>query len=194
MRDGQATRRRILEAAAAEFSAYGIAGARVERIADAAQANKAQLYAYFGNKDQLFDAVWADRVKLVLAVAPLEGDDLVGYAVDLYDAFVSRPELIRLGTWVRLERTPGGHLLPEEVRDTVYRREEIEEAQRRGTVRSDLSAFDVIALVVALSMTWSPASPTYTATADESEEVHEQRRQLLASAVRRVLRPDPDKG
>src|ERR1700712_1841605 len=109
MRDGQATRRRILEAAAAEFSAFGIAGARVERIAVAAKANKAQLYAYFGNKDQLFDAVWADRVKLVLAVVPLEDDDLVRYAVDLYDAFVDRPELIRLGTWVRLERTPTGH-------------------------------------------------------------------------------------
>jgi AcrR family transcriptional regulator len=190
MRDGQATRRRILEAAAAEFSAYGIAGARVERIATAAQANKAQLYAYFGNKDQLFDAVWADRVKLVLTVASLDGDDLVRYAVDLYDAFVARPELIRLGTWVRLERTPAGHLLPEEVRDELYRKQAVTDAQQRGTIRSDLSAFDVFALVAALAMTWSPATPTYAASAEESEAVHEQRREILASAVRRVIAPD----
>lgn len=189
MRDGQATRRRILDAAAEEFSAFGIAGARVERIAAAAHANKAQLYAYFGNKDQLFDAVWADRVAVVLSVAPLEDDDLVRYAVALYDAFVDRPELIRLGTWVRLERTPTGHLLPEDVRDVVYRKTAISEAQSHGKVRSDISAFDVIALVVALSMTWSPASPTYAASAQETEAVHEQRRQILASAVRRVLAP-----
>jgi AcrR family transcriptional regulator len=190
MRDGQATRRRILEAAAAEFSAFGIAGARVERIAAAAKANKAQLYAYFGNKDQLFDAVWADRVKLVVDVAPLEGDDLAQYAVDLYDAYLSRPELIRLGTWVRLERIPNGHLLPEEAHAQMYQTQVITEAQERGTVRSDISAFDVMALVVALSMTWSPASLTYSATAAESEAVHEQRRQTLASAVRRLLSPE----
>ena len=47
---------RILDAATAEFSARGIAGARVDRIADAAACNKALLYSYFGNKDQLFDA------------------------------------------------------------------------------------------------------------------------------------------
>jgi AcrR family transcriptional regulator len=191
VRDGQATRRRILEAAAAEFSAFGIAGARVERIAAAAKANKAQLYAYFGNKDQLFDAVWADRVKLVLDVAPLEGDDLAKYAVDLYDAYLRRPELIRLGTWVRLERIADGHLLPEEMREQMYQTHVIAEAQQRGTVRSDISAFDVMALVVALSMTWSPASLTYSAAAAESEAVHEQRRQILASAVRRLLSPEP---
>ncbi len=189
MRDGQATRRRILEAAAAEFSAFGIAGARVERIAVAAKANKAQLYAYFGNKDQLFDAVWVDRVKLVLDVAPLEGDDLAKYAVDLYDAYLNRPELIRLGTWVRLERIQDGHLLPEELREQMYHTQVIAEAQQRGTVRSDISAFDVMALVVALSMTWSPASLTFSATPGESDTVHEERRQILASAVRRLLSP-----
>jgi hypothetical protein len=31
-----------------EFAQYGIAGARVERIGEAADSNKAQIYHYFG--------------------------------------------------------------------------------------------------------------------------------------------------
>jgi AcrR family transcriptional regulator len=41
------TRARILEAATNEFSANGLAGARTERIAEAAGVNKALLYYYF---------------------------------------------------------------------------------------------------------------------------------------------------
>lgn len=40
MRNAEATRERILEAAMAEFSAFGIAGARVDRIAKTAGCNK----------------------------------------------------------------------------------------------------------------------------------------------------------
>ena len=39
--DAQATKRRLLAAATAEFAAHGLAGARVDRIAAAARANKA---------------------------------------------------------------------------------------------------------------------------------------------------------
>jgi AcrR family transcriptional regulator len=56
-RDPERTRARILEAARAEFAAHGLGGARVDRIAVAADANKRMLYYYFGNKDDLFLAV-----------------------------------------------------------------------------------------------------------------------------------------
>ena len=52
--DAQETRRRLLEAAITEFSCYGIAGARVDRIASTAKANKQAIYAYFGSKEALF--------------------------------------------------------------------------------------------------------------------------------------------
>jgi TetR/AcrR family transcriptional regulator len=50
------TRSRILEAAVREFSAYGLAGARTEQIAEAAGVNKALLYYYFSGKDALYSA------------------------------------------------------------------------------------------------------------------------------------------
>jgi AcrR family transcriptional regulator len=48
-RDPGRTRRRILAAALAEFSAKGFAGARVDAIARRAKGNKRMLYHYFGN-------------------------------------------------------------------------------------------------------------------------------------------------
>ena len=51
---------RILKAAVAEFARYGLGGARVDRIAARAGANKRMLYYYFGNKDELFLAVLED--------------------------------------------------------------------------------------------------------------------------------------
>ena len=53
-RDAEATKARIFEAATAEFAAHGIAGARVDRIAQNAKANKQLIYAYFGDKQKLF--------------------------------------------------------------------------------------------------------------------------------------------
>ncbi|HUQ73236.1 MAG TPA: TetR/AcrR family transcriptional regulator [Burkholderiales bacterium] len=51
------TKARILEAATAEFAQHGFGGARVDRIAERAGANKRMLYYYFGSKDELFVAV-----------------------------------------------------------------------------------------------------------------------------------------
>ena len=43
------TRQKILDAALAEFASYGLGGARVDRIAQRAGANKRMLYYYFGD-------------------------------------------------------------------------------------------------------------------------------------------------
>ena len=46
-----------------------------------------------------------------------------------------------------------------------------------------------MAVVISMSMAWSPVSNVYTATADESGEVHERRRDLLRETVRRAFGP-----
>jgi AcrR family transcriptional regulator len=56
-RDPEQTRARILAAAKAEFARVGLGGARVDRIAALAGANKRMLYYYFDSKDGLFRAV-----------------------------------------------------------------------------------------------------------------------------------------
>jgi AcrR family transcriptional regulator len=56
-RDPERTRARILQAAKVDFARHGLGGARVDRIAAGAGANKRMLYYYFGSKDELFLAV-----------------------------------------------------------------------------------------------------------------------------------------
>jgi AcrR family transcriptional regulator len=56
-----ATKANILAAATEEFARYGLGGARVDRIAKRAGANKRMLYYYFGDKDGLFLAALEGR-------------------------------------------------------------------------------------------------------------------------------------
>jgi AcrR family transcriptional regulator len=53
-RDPERTRQKILDAATEEFARYGLGGARVDRIAARAGANKRMLYYYYRDKDNLF--------------------------------------------------------------------------------------------------------------------------------------------
>ena len=56
-RDADRSQQAILLAARDEFSRYGLAGARVDRIAERADVNKRLIYYYFSSKDELFLAV-----------------------------------------------------------------------------------------------------------------------------------------
>jgi len=54
------SRAAILQAAAHEFAAHGVAGARTDAIAREARVNKALLYYYFKDKETLYGAVLDD--------------------------------------------------------------------------------------------------------------------------------------
>ncbi|GAA4190735.1 TetR family transcriptional regulator [Gryllotalpicola kribbensis] len=183
---GAATSRRILDAAAAEFAEFGIAGARVERITAAAQTNKAQLYGYFGSKDGLFDAVIADRVTSTTAAIPFDVERIPEWAVQVYDENLRHPELTRLIAWVRLERRRSGTWFDGSDHDAKLAA--ITEAQAEGRIRQG-DPFTLLTMIISMASTWSAASEVYTATADEPESVHESRRTLLRESVARLLAP-----
>ncbi len=185
---GAATRQRIIDVATREFAEHGIAGARIERVVAAARTNKAQLYAYFGNKEGLFDAIFFGSLERIVNVVPIDADDLADWAVRLYDEYLRRPDLIRLATWARLERRPAGHLVENADRLDGTKLGTIAEAQAAGVVR-DGDPFDLMAMVIAMSMAWSPVSNVYAATADEPADAHERRRALLRDSVRRAVAP-----
>ncbi|MFJ4828688.1 TetR family transcriptional regulator [Streptomyces sp. NPDC088747] len=186
---GEASRRRLLDAATVEFAAYGIAGARIDRISANANVNKAQIYKYYRSKDELFDAVFTEHLSMIVETVPVTGDDLPGYAVRLYDAYLVRPELVRLATWARLERTPTGDLYHFMPGHDAEKLRSITDAQAKGIVDPGIAPGEVLALVTAMSMTWSPASPMYTAHKDEPEAAHDARRTALARTVERAFAP-----
>ena len=57
IRDAEATKARILDAAKKEFAKNGLGGARVDDIAEKAKANKRMIYHYFESKEGLFQTI-----------------------------------------------------------------------------------------------------------------------------------------
>ena len=103
IRDAEMTRARILAAAKAEFARLGLGGARVDEIAEKAQANKRMIYHYFGSKEGLFKAVLEDAwLDIRTAEQGLSLQDLpprealVALVTFTWNYYLEHPEFIRL--------------------------------------------------------------------------------------------------
>ncbi|MFF3746257.1 TetR/AcrR family transcriptional regulator [Streptomyces kronopolitis] len=127
--DSAATRERILAAATEEFAAHGVSGARVDRIAASASANKRAIYDYFGDKNKLF-AVVLEQAMADLAQAVPPSEDLPDYAERLFDYHRAHPEALRLVMWEALEVGDGP--VPGEVERTRHYGDKVLAAQAGG--------------------------------------------------------------
>lgn len=97
------TRLAIIEAATEEFAAFGLGGARIDAIALRAGLNKRLLYYYFGNKEDLFQAVMerayngirtAERALHLGELDPVEAiRKLVSFTWNYY---IAHPEFLTL--------------------------------------------------------------------------------------------------
>lgn len=96
------TRDALLKAAREEFAAYGVAGARVDRIAQNAGVNKERIYGYFGSKDKLFDAVVSQALAELTEAVSMPGDDPIDYVGKIYDFHQDHQDLTRLLMWEAL--------------------------------------------------------------------------------------------
>jgi len=178
-------RRRLIEAGFSEFAASGIAGARIDRIAKAADCSAGLVYTYFGSKDDLFDAVIGWIVERTVEEAPLTAEDLPGYAGKLFDAYEDHPEVARLLAWHRLE----GASVPSSAAaaaSTAHKLELITEAQARGTVPDRYTPVELLGLVMQLSSVWNAATPQFTGKLGKFSRA--QRRKLVTDSVEALLR------
>ncbi|MBO7748474.1 TetR family transcriptional regulator [Paenibacillus sp. MWE-103] len=157
MRNAEASKERILEAAMAEFSAHGIAGARVDRIAKAAGCNKNLIYIYFDNKETLFATLLQKHLLRVYEDIAFTPDDLPGYAARVFDFGMSRPDLMRLLAWYNLEQQ---HAVPPE-RGAAHgaKVEELAEAQRAGRVGGAFPPHFLMTAVMTLATAYTAANP-----------------------------------
>ncbi len=161
MGDSEATRERILNAATEEFAAYGLAGARVDRIAEAAAANKNRIYAYFESKEGLFHTVIERSIMNLYESVPFTAEDLPDYAVRLFDFITSNPNPVRLVAWFGLEsRADWGNWSRTSKGAMDVKSDAIAKAQRDGFVERELSPKSVLILVVSLASAWSVANPS----------------------------------
>ncbi|GAA3027602.1 TetR family transcriptional regulator [Streptomyces glomeratus] len=185
-RDSSATKARLLDAAFTEFAAYGIAGARVDRIAEAAGANKRLIYAYFGNKEQLFDEVLRRALTAGAESVPFDIEDLPGYAGAIFDHLVARPDLMRLRLWKLLERPSATGLEPD-----AYRRKtaEVAAAQQRGDVAREMDPADLLTMVLAMAQAWFWAAEGEEAGQSWSPQRLARHRSAVVEAARRICEP-----
>jgi AcrR family transcriptional regulator len=127
IRDAEATQARILAAAKKEFAKSGLAGARVDVIAERAKANKRMIYHYFNSKEDLFQRVLEDAYvdirtaeqKLDLdRLAPREAlERLVRFTWDYY---LKNPEFLTLVNSANLHKAR--HLKKSQTIEQVSRR------------------------------------------------------------------------
>ncbi|BAH48639.1 TetR/AcrR family transcriptional regulator [Rhodococcus opacus] len=104
--DTERTKRLLLEAGAEEFSAFGLAGGRVDRIAAKAGVNKERIYQYFGKKEAFFSAVVESELTASLDAVELSGEGVsavADYAGRRFDYQRSHPAFTRLLFWEGLE-------------------------------------------------------------------------------------------
>jgi AcrR family transcriptional regulator len=102
-RDADRTQEAILRAAMAEFSESGLAGARMESIAERAGINKRLIYYYFANKEALFlaalETTYADirEAERALQLASLSPPDAVRRLVAFtWEHYLEHPEFLTL--------------------------------------------------------------------------------------------------
>lgn len=101
--ENPATASRILAAAEKHFAAEGMAGARIDEIADAAHANKAMLYYYFGNKRRLHRAVLENLFRQLQStsippaqIAQKPGERLSAFISGYFNFLATHPNYPRL--------------------------------------------------------------------------------------------------
>lgn len=175
--DSAATRARLLDAAFDEFVRSGTAGARVDRIAAAASANKQAIYAYFGSKEALFDAVLDARLQVLADLVPFTPADLAGYTGALFDALTADPGLVRLTQWKALER-PGAS----ELERAAHVAKAAEIADVHGA--SVEVGMDALMLVIAAAQAWGATAPEIRNPDSDDEPVRQARhRRAMVDAV-----------
>jgi len=204
-RDAGRTQAAILVAATKEFARYGMAGARVDRIAARAKTNKRMLYYYFGNKAALFRAVLeaayariraAEQGLDLLAVAPPEGvRRLVEFTWNYY---LAHPEFMTLLNSENLHRAR--HLkrsrhvqaMNSPLIETLG--QVLAAGQRRGEFRAGVDGLQLYVSIAALSYFYLGNNHTLSAVFGRDLSTAAAKRERLAhmtDVILGYLRPAP---
>ena len=160
--DPERTMADIIEVATHEFSEKGLAGARIDVIAEAMRTSKRMIYYYFGSKEGLYIKVLEEAYRRIREIeSGLHLDDLapedalrrlVGFTVDYQ---LANPDFIRL---VMTENIHRGEFLAQsktiqqlnvpaiDAVRTVYER-----GLKAGVFRSGIDAVDLHMSISALS-------------------------------------------
>jgi len=194
VRDAEATKRRILAAGEKEFAAKGIAGARVDAIADLARTNKRMIYYYFGSKDGLFRAVLHEHLVARVAELSKEPGTRVQRLLKRQRSHARDRSYVRMLTWEALEDDRRRTLAGEEDREATYHDwvESIRAEQQAGLVRADLDPAQLVLSELALTVfpvAFPQLTRLITGRSPNDPELLERREAFLRSYAEAVYAP-----
>jgi AcrR family transcriptional regulator len=199
VRDAARTRAAILAAATDDFARHGLDGARVDRIAAQAKANKRMLYYYFGDKEALFLAVLeaayarirGDEQKLDLkALAPEAG--MRELVVFTWNYFLAHPEFISLLNTENLHRAK--HLKRSAAIRSLHSPlvatigDLLERGRRDGVFRGGVDPVQLYVSIAALGYFYLSNAHTLSTIFDRELLAPAAKRERLAHVVDLVLR------
>ena len=191
--DTEGTRRRLKEAATAEFAEHGPDGTTMAAIAERAGINKERLYKYFGDKQALFETVLTDELdKLAASVAPIPGFEEIGeFAGRTFDYHAAHPQLVRLLLWEGLAGVP----VADAANRTAHYKDKAQAyaaAQRAGILDSDVDPEHLVFMIIGLAAWWAAAPQVarmLTGADDSDPAEHARRRASVIRAAERLARP-----
>jgi len=189
--DTEGTRRRLREAATAEFAEHGRDGTTVTRIAARAGVNKERLYSYFGDKNALWEVVLSaelDRLASAVELAGVGLDDIGLFAGATYDYHCEHPQLGRLLQWEGLTRGPAAAAAQ---RSTHYREkvERFAQAQRQGVLDDGLDPAHLVFALIGLAAWWQTVpqlAEMITGFRGDDARERSRRRAFVVDAARRL--------
>ncbi|MEV0313704.1 TetR/AcrR family transcriptional regulator [Nonomuraea fuscirosea] len=193
--DVEGTKRRIYQAALAEFAQHGQEGTTVDRIAKRAQVNRERVYNYFGDKAKLFSAVIRGELDRIATAVPLVitcPADVGEFAGRTFDYQRAHPDLARLVLWEGLSDTGG---IPDELaRTELYagKAEAVAAAQRAGLIDDAIEPAHLVFLIISLSSYWSaaPQIARMLSGGDAGDGAEAARRRAaVVEAARRIATP-----
>ena len=188
--DTERTKQLLLDAATAEFSAHGLAGARIDRIASEAGVNKERIYQYFGKKDEFFGIVLARQLAAVMDAVPITGvgvEAIVDYADRVFEYHSRHPELARLVFWEGLERSEPTAL---DAR-TAGANNKVARLQEALPTLSDANARELLATILTLCDGWQvlrAMDRVYTGTIERDAARNEARKASVLLTIESLTR------
>jgi AcrR family transcriptional regulator len=193
----EGTRQRIFDAAVEEFAVHGNAGARVDRIAEKARANKESIYRYFGTKDELLrrvlDRFLDERGEQLLP----QSRDMDDYAAGLFRYFIAHPEFLRLSLWEGLEfgADPDSSTIERRRQHYQDKLASIAEQQQAGSIDPGLDPRHLLVVILGVANYWHvlPQLVRIIFGAEPDAATLERHEQFVAEAVRRIVAVPPDR-
>jgi AcrR family transcriptional regulator len=171
--------REVVEAVRAACGG-GDAVAPLRQLLGEVAADKRSIYMRFGTKEELFDKVVADGMSELARAVSID-------AGALFDGLRRRPHITRPHLWAGLERQRAIGAEVDEYRRNVAA---VEAAQGAGRVRTDIPAVELMAMVIALVISWDTASWSLEALReDDGHESSAGRRAAVTAAVTDLVRP-----